>query len=122
MAALVVSEYVGGRVLSVEDFDPGTLQQVGGATLSGPAGLAVHPSGDVLVAELEAHRLAVAPPGQGWRRFGSAGGPGQRHLTVGGAVGVFEGRLGRTPLRDPAQIVDSQRSPGIVREEMVGSA
>ena len=36
-------------------------------------------------------------------------GPRQRHLAVGGAVGVVEGRLGRTPLRDPAQVLDGQR-------------
>ena len=35
--------------------------------------------------------------------------PGQGDLAVRGAVGVVEGRLGRTPLGDPAQVLDRQR-------------
>ena len=45
-------------------------------------------------------------------------GPGQRHLAVGGAVGVVERGLRRTPLGDRAQVVDGQRlvePPGLGR-------
>ena len=35
--------------------------------------------------------------------------PGQRDLAVGGAVGVVERGLRRTPLGDPAQVLDRQR-------------
>ena len=45
--------------------------------------------------------------------------PGQRHLAVGGAVGVVERRLRRTPLGDPAQVLDRQRGgqPPLLRRE-----
>ena len=36
-------------------------------------------------------------------------GPAQRHLAVGGTVGVVERGPGSTPLRDPPQVLDRQR-------------
>ena len=44
-------------------------------------------------------------------------GPGQRDLAVGGAVGVVEGGLRRTPLGDPAEVVDGQ---GLVEPALLG--
>ena len=52
MTKLVFSEFLGGRVLKVDDLAEGSLEQVGDGALVGPSGPAIHSDGDVLVAEL----------------------------------------------------------------------
>ena len=128
MTKLVFSEFLGGRVLEVDDLAEDSLEQVGDGALVGPSGPAIHPNGDVLVAELGGHRVALAEPGGGWQRFGTQGAGegefdrpataaflGQRLLVLdggnarlvlmddiaGGGWTTF-GHLGRPTANDPA--------------------
>jgi sugar lactone lactonase YvrE len=73
MTKLVFTEFLGGRVFEVEDLAEDSLGQVGDRALDGPSGPAIHPGGDVLVAEFGGHRVALAESGGGWQRFGIQG-------------------------------------------------
>jgi hypothetical protein len=73
MTGWVFTELLGGRVLTVEDLDPASLDAIGGSSLAGPLGPSRLPDGSVLVAEVTGHSIAQADPGDTWQRLGAQG-------------------------------------------------
>jgi sugar lactone lactonase YvrE len=111
MTKLVFTEFLGGRVLEVDDLDEDSLEQVGGGGLAGPSGPAIHPDGDVLVAEFEAHRVALAEPGGGWQSFG----------TQGAGEGEFDRPAAAAFLGDALLMLDSGNGRLVLMNDIAGN-
>jgi streptogramin lyase len=111
MSRVVFSELLGGRVFEIDDLDEASLKNVGNMLLGRPSGPAAHPSGRVVVAEMDNHAIATAEPGDIWQRFGSRG----------SGVGEFERPAATAFLGEALLVLDSGNCRVVALDDIAGN-